>query len=88
LASSTGRILPPRNVERRAASRPPDYDYVLFIGEQLRYLPDRLAEVGDIAILVQFDRVRAHVEAAFAADRGRGEAARQHRPAGRNRVIF
>src|SRR5258708_5276350 len=32
---------------------PPYYDFILFAGDDLRHLPDRLAEAGDIALLVQ-----------------------------------
>lgn len=40
---------------------PPYYDFIVFAGEDLRHLPDRLAEVGDVAVLVQLDRIADHV---------------------------
>ena len=45
---------------------PPYYDNTIFAGDQLQYLSDRLAEVGDIAILVQLDRIREHVRSELA----------------------
>jgi len=40
---------------------PPYYDFILFAGDDLRHLPDRLAETGDVALLVQLDRIAEHV---------------------------
>ena len=40
---------------------PPYYDFILFAGDDLRHLPDRLAEAGDVALLVQLDRIAEHV---------------------------
>ena len=40
---------------------PPYYDFILFAGDDLRHIPDRLAEVGDVAVLVQLDRIAEHV---------------------------
>lgn len=40
---------------------PPYYDFILFAGNDLRHLPDRLAEAGDVALLVQLDRIAEHV---------------------------
>lgn len=47
---------------------PPYYDFILFAGDDLRHLPDRLAEAGDVALLVQLDRIAEHVRAEI--DRG------------------
>jgi hypothetical protein len=40
---------------------PPYYDFILFAGDDLRHIPDRLAEAGDVAVLVQLDRIAEHV---------------------------
>ncbi len=40
---------------------PPNYDFIVFAGDDLRYLSGRLAEVGDVAVLVQLDRISEHV---------------------------
>lgn len=40
---------------------PPYYDFILFAGDDLRHLPDRLAEAGDVALVVQLDRIAEHV---------------------------
>ncbi len=40
---------------------PPYYDFILFAGDDLRHLPDRLAEAGDVALLVQLDRIAQRV---------------------------
>jgi hypothetical protein len=47
---------------------PPYYDFIIFAGDDLRHLPDRLAEAGDVALLVQLDRIAEHVRAEI--DRG------------------
>lgn len=44
---------------------PPYFDFIVFRQEDLRYLPDRLTEAGDSAVLVQVGRTRQQVRAAF-----------------------
>ncbi len=44
---------------------PPHYDFILFVGDDLQHLPDRLTDVGDIAVIVQLDRIAAHVRTAI-----------------------
>jgi hypothetical protein len=46
---------------------PPHYDFIVFVDDDLRHLPDRLREAGDIAVLVQLDRIADHVRAAMEA---------------------
>ncbi|MFK0209182.1 hypothetical protein [Agrobacterium sp. NPDC090283] len=48
---------------------PPFYDFIVFSGDDLNHLPARLAEVGDVAVLVQLDRIRDYVRAEFERDR-------------------
>lgn len=40
---------------------PPFYDFIVFVGDDLQSLPKRLAEVGDIAIVLQLDRTATYV---------------------------
>ncbi len=50
---------------------PPYYDNILFRRDELRHLPDRLAEIGELGvanILVQLDAVWQHVHDAMAAE--------------------
>lgn len=47
---------------------PPYYDFIVFRGDDLNHLPTRLAEVGDVAVLVQLDRVRDYVQSEFERD--------------------
>lgn len=52
---------------------PPHYDFIVFAGDDLRHLPNRLGEAGDVAVLVQLDRIADHVRAAMDGDE-QGEA--------------
>jgi hypothetical protein len=47
---------------------PPHYDFIVFAGDDLRHLPNRLGEAGDVAVLVQLDRIADHVRAAMDGD--------------------
>jgi hypothetical protein len=40
---------------------PPYYDFNVFVGDDLRHLPEWLAEAGDVVVLVQLDRIGEHV---------------------------
>jgi len=51
----------PRAAGTTLMAWPPYYDFILFAGDDLRHLPDRLAEAGDVALLVQLDRIAEHV---------------------------
>ncbi len=49
---------------------PPHYDFILFVGDDMRHLPERLREAGDVAVLAQLDRIAEHVRSAIQSSQG------------------
>ena len=59
---------------------PPHYDFIVFIGDDLRHLPNRLGEIGDTAVLVQMDRIATHVAAALGIEPDKRDVKTATRP--------